>query len=251
MIDPLSVVSLSLEPRFGATKIAEATGFAVQRGGMHYLLTNWHVVTGRRPATNKPLDLKNAAADPDEVDVWFHAAGALGTWHRRPIALRVKETGAKLWLEHARGREIDVVAVPFAMPTACTVYPLDLTTSTADVRVVPSEPLSIVGFPLGLTVAGKCPIWKTGHLASDMDLNLTGERPAFLIDATTKPAMSGSPVFARRVGGWASSTGFNVGGEATRFLGIYSGRLPDEVDASIGFVWKPSAIDEIFSAAGI
>lgn len=103
------------------------------------------------------------------------------------------------------------------------------------------DPLSVV--PLSLE-----PRFGATKIA---EANVAGDRPAFLIDATTKPAMSGSPVFARRVGGWASSTGFNVGGEATRFLGVYSGRLPDEVDASIGFVWKPSAVEEIFVEARV
>ncbi len=102
--------------------------------------------------------------------------------------------------------------------------------------------MCVIGFPLGLAAAGKLPIWKTGHVASDIDINYDG-KPIFLIDATTKPGMSGSPVVALVKGLRRTSTGWNLGGgEFIRFLGIYSGRIGD---SEIGRVWKPEVLDEI------
>ena len=108
--------------------------------------------------------------------------------------------------------------------------------------VSPSEAVSIIGFPFGLASSGKFPIWKTGHIASDIDLNYK-DKPVFLIDATTKPGMSGSPVIARRNGFSQTSKGQRVGGTTERFLGVYSGRIQDNSD--VGMVWKPETIDEI------
>lgn len=142
------------------------------------------------------------------------------------------------------------MAIPVSIPDTCTIYPLDLASGVFDMIVSPSEPVSIVGFPLGLASAGKFPIWKTGHVASDLDLDYEG-KPLFLIDATTKPAMSGSPVIARRIGSYRSTAGLNLGADAVRFLGVYSGRVNENIDASIGYVWKPHVIDDIFGKAGV
>jgi hypothetical protein len=107
-------------------------------------------------------------------------------------------------------------------------------------------PVSIIGFPFGLSTAGAWPIWKTGHIASDPDLDYD-DRPAFLIDATTRAGMSGSPVVLRSYGGYASSKAHMVigGGPGTRFLGVYSGRIHNQ--AEIGRVWRPSSIKEILA----
>ena len=125
------------------------------------------------------------------------------------------------------------------------MYPLDL--SMADVDIVPevAMPVSIIGFPLGLTSGGYFPIWKTGHIASEPNIDYNGE-PLFLIDSTTRSGMSGSPVVLRMSGGFKTKNGktvLSMGGYRTLFLGIYSGRLNE--DSEIGCVWRPYLITEI------
>jgi hypothetical protein len=67
------------------------------------------------------------------------------------------------------------------------------------------------------------------------------DRPVFLIDATTRGGMSGSPVVLRIYGDYAT-----IGGKSwTRFLGVYSGRIHDQTE--IGRVWRPSVIKEILA----
>jgi hypothetical protein len=56
--------------------------------------------------------------------------------------------------------------------------------------------------------------------------------------------MSGSPVIAKRVSIYQTSQG-NTIGNATRFLGVYSGREIDESGIEVGFVWKPRVIRDI------
>lgn len=48
---------------------------------------------------------------------------------------------------------------------------------------------------------------------------------------------------ARRIGMYRSSQAMNMGGQATRFLGIYSGRIHAQAD--VGMVWKPQVLDQI------
>jgi len=81
--------------------------------------------------------------------------------------------------------------------------------------------------------------------AHSFDLSYDG-LPAFIIDATTKPGMSGSPVVARRIGTYHTSQAIQMGGQATRFLGIYSGRIHEQAD--VGIVWRPEVISSILRA---
>ena len=85
---------------------------------------------------------------------------------------------------------------------------------------------------------------KTGHIASYPDIDSETDRQAFLIDATTRAGMSGSPVVLR-LDSYSKSDGSQViaGGVATKFLGIYAGRIHD--DSEIGRVWRPFVLQEL------
>ena len=238
-IDPLSVMSLSLECCVGRNALAGATGFIVEHAARPFLVTNWHVVSGRDPSTNQPLSEDGAL--PDTLGIWYHIKDRLGTWGRRWEPLK-NEDGSPRWLEHPQGRRIDVVALPVTVDDEIQLYPLDLGLANIDLLLSPAEPVSIIGFPFGLASGGKFPIWKTGHLASDIDLDYDG-LPTFIVDATTKPGMSGSPVVARRIGMYRSSQAMQMGGSATRFLGIYSGRIHGQAD--IGMVWRPEVLLDV------
>lgn len=241
-IHPLSLVAIHLECSCRGTALASGTGFVVTRSGLNYLITNWHVVTGRRPETGDPVS-DSGAADPDTVAVWYHAANRLGSWVQKSEPLLDPGDGAPKWIEHPRGREIDVVALRLPHHQDVRVYPLDLRLAETDLVISPSEAVSIIGFPLGFAAAGKIPIWKTGHVASDIDIDYDG-KPVFLIDATTRPGMSGSPVVVLKIGLRRTSSGWELGGgEFVRFLGVYSGRV--EPSSELGMVWKATVLDEI------
>lgn len=241
-IDEFSVKSLYLELYRAERKVSVATGFAVRKNDSCYLITNWHVVTCRNPFDNQPL-FGAEAADPNILKIWFHGLN-LGHWIEKEIDI-INQTGQRLWLEHELGRQIDVVAVPFEISNNTKIYDIDLTLADFDLMLYPSEAVSIIGFPEGLTSGGKYPIWKTGHIASDIDIDWGG-KPAFLVDATTKGGMSGSPVIAKRVCIYQTSKGNNIG-NAVKFLGVYSGREIGDFGTEVGFVWKPRVISEILS----
>jgi len=181
-------------------------------------------------------------ADPDTIGIWHHDKNRLDFWHQIVEPLIDHTSGNNLWQEHPLGRQIDVIALLLKLNDDIKIYNLDTSLAQTDLVLAPSEPVSIVGFPFGIAVTGKFTIWKTGHIASDIDLDYEG-KPVFLVDATTRPGMSGSPVFARRLGMHRSSSGWIVGKDAIKFLGVYSGRIREQAD--VGMVWKPSVIDEI------
>ena len=107
-------------------------------------------------------------------------------------------------------------------------------------------PVSIIGYPLGITAHGVFPVWKTGHIASEPEIDYQ-DLPMFLIDATTRGGMSGSPVVIRLNGGYKTRMGSYVlsGSVATKFLGTYSGRIHQ--DSEIGRVWKSTVLKQLLS----
>jgi len=244
LIDPLSTQSLLVETMANGHSLMTATGFVVEQSGKFLLVTNWHVVAGRDPVTNQPTH--PSAAIPDSIRIVHHVKGNLGSW--RVIAESLyNEDGTPRWIEHAQGQLIDVIALPLdSLLAEIEIYPFNLGLADADLVPQPAMSVSIVGFPFGLSAGGVWPIWKTGHIATDPDIDFDG-RPSFLIDATTRSGMSGSPVIVRSSGGHKTRSGVYVlaGGITTKFLGVYSGRIRDE--AELGRVWRPHVLNEILS----
>jgi hypothetical protein len=226
--------------------LSTATGFIVEHQGKLFLVTNWHVLSGRNAETDKPLS--STGGIPDEVRIAHHLKNRLGTWQFQGESL-VASDGSPLWLAHPAGSKVDVAALELKnVRDNFQVYPFDLTLAGADIHPQPAMPISVIGFPLGLRPNAFFPIWKTGHIATDPDLD-HGGRPAFLIDATTRNGMSGSPVVIRISGPYMNSRSemmVGIGGVQTRFLDIYSGRIHD--DAEIGCVWRPHVISELLEA---
>lgn len=244
-IDLLSVISLFLEPQVNNNILGTATGFVVEYRQAPYLITNWHVVTGRNPETNELLSPQTGAV-PDSIRIWHHT-DKLGDWIIRAEDLYDSD-GNPRWIEHQLGREIDVVAVPLSDLEHVQLYPLDLSLAESEIVPQPGMPVSIIGFPFGLSNF-LWPIWKTGHIASDPDVDF-GEKPTFLIDATTRNGMSGSPVILRLTHTYVDNAkGISSEGVTTKFLGVYSGRIHNEVE--IGKVWKPRVLLEILTGANI
>lgn len=247
LIDPLSTQSLLIELYVNGNALSTATGIIVQRDGTDYLVTNWHVLSGRHPESGEPLS--PTLGIPDEIRILHHARNRLGSWVVRSEPL-VNAEGAMLWVEHARSSEIDVAALRLTtVDDEVQLYPFDLALADTDMIPEPAMPISILGFPFGLSAGGAWPIWKTGHIATDPDIDFETGKPAFLIDATTRGGMSGSPVVLRMHSGFRTRSGARVlgAGVQTKLLGIYSGRIREDVE--IGRVWRPSVIGEVLDNA--
>ncbi|UHG93363.1 S1 family peptidase [Spirosoma oryzicola] len=244
-VDPISVRSLKLEIGFDNQLLGTATGFIVLHNSKHYLITNLHVVSGKDMYQNNKISDPNGRT-PNMLNIWHHAS-KLGSWLVKNEPLY--ENGKKRWHEiSVNGQLADVVALPLSyVANDIMMYPFDLDLDQTDMVPIPGMPVQIVGFPGGMSAAGLFPIWKTGHIASDPDTNFN-DWPAFLIDATTRGGMSGSPVVLRLGGGYKTHAGLEVVGHSgfkTLFLGIYAGQSqPNEV----GVVWKPIVIRQLLKS---
>lgn len=243
-----SVASLPLELRCQGHILSTATGFVVERNGHRFLVTNWHVVTGRHPDTKAVISQTGGV--PDELIIMHNQAGALGTWVPRAEAL-YDPSGDPLWREHPVHRHaVDVVALKLTQLDDLDVYVHDPWASSPGVAIGVASGLSIVGFPFGITGGGGLGVWVQGTIATEPSLDFDG-MPKFLIDSRTRPGQSGSPVLAYHAGGAVpmqdGSTAV-LGGPVEQFVGVYSGRISDKSD--LGFVWKATALCDIVESGG-
>lgn len=239
-IEQPSVQSLFIEMWFGNQLLSSGTAFLVRGMSQPVLITNRHNVTGRDQNTDQPLAAHGGV--PDKLVILHNKSGPIGSWIKCEEPL-YDENQSPRWYEHPRmGPSADFVALPLSETKGIRVFPYDLSEPGPDIAVGPSEIVSVVGFPFGMTVGGAMAIWATGFVASEPNLP---DEPTFLIDCRSRPGQSGSAVICYRTGAVTLATGTTAvfGHPVTRLLGVYSGRVNPESD--LGIVWKASAISEL------
>jgi hypothetical protein len=242
MIDPQSVTSLSLKIIHGTSEIGSATGFVLTKNNRRYLVTNRHVVL----ACSQDQEVADVGGwiCANKLLIFHNQLEHLGSWIWKTEDL-FDASGKPRWLEHPTLKgAIDIIALPLLNIQGVQFYPLDIELAKTDVLTPPGDSVSIVGFPFGLAQYSGLPVWKNGTIASDMDINFQG-KSVFLVDATTRPGMSGSPVYAVRSGFVRTSHGMMGGGGMVKFLGIYSEQIPA---AEIGGVWKAQLVRELYDS---
>ena len=238
-----SVASLLIRAIAGSNVLGSATGFAVGWNGVNYLITNWHVVSGRDPRTNQPLH--SSGAVPSELRTMHNVKDRLGQWREVADPL-YNGAGQPLWREHPDfGRRVDVVALPLSSMDDVELYRHDPWTVEPEIAAGVAEGVFIIGFPFGLSGGGSLGIWSRGSIATEPAVEFDG-LPLYLVDSRTRAGQSGSPVIFYSGGGAVAMRSGGVAvfaGPVERLLGVYSGRVNQESD--LGFVWKVSALREI------
>lgn len=237
-----SVQSLLIEMRFNGQPLSTGTAFVTATSKGPCLITNRHNVTGRNQESGEPLSPTGGI--PNELVVLHNQARQLGSWVARTEKLYIDEKPR--WIEHPiLGAWADFVALPLTDLHDVELYPYDLLNPGPDIHVGAADPVSVVGFPFGISAGGAFAVWATGFLASEPDVDFN-RLPIQLIDCRSRQGQSGSPVIAYRSGGMVA---MRDGGSAAfsspvwRIIGIYSGRLNKESD--IGMVWKTSSVAEL------
>jgi hypothetical protein len=239
-----SVKSLFLTMQVNGNKLSTGTGFLARSPIGYVLITNRHNVTGRNNDTDEPLS--RTGGIPNEVTILHNKLNTLGSWisHTEPL---YDKSNNPLWHEHPfLGAQADFVALPLTQTEDIEFRIYDLDENSLIPHPKPSDIISVVGFPFGITINGGMAIWATGFIASEPNL----PSPCFLIDSRTRPGQSGSVVIAQRNNGCtfraADGSTKIITGIITQFLGIYSGRINCESD--IGVVWKASIIKELIAS---
>lgn len=238
-----SVQSLLIEMQFNGQALSTGTAFVVNTPtkGPH-LITNRHNVTGRHQDTGTPLS--KTGGIPSDIVVVHNKRGHLAQWvlHKEPLHIN----NTPRWVEHPTlGPKADFVALQLTDLNDVELYPYDPSNPGPKILVGPADPVSVIGFPFGVTAGGAFGVWATGFLASEPAVDFNN-LPIQLIDCRTRQGQSGSPVLAYRAGG---AVAMEDGGSAmfsgpvARFIGVYSGRINSESD--LGIVWKAKAIAEL------
>ena len=146
------------------------------------------------------------------------------------------------------GTKVDVAALRVTAPPDAQIFPISWRSPIPLAQRV-GIPAKVVGYPFGVRINEHLPVWATGHIASEPEVDVDG-LPLMLIDCRTRRGHSGSPVllhYPRGImypheDGAASVSDADV----SRLLGIYSGRI--SVGSDVGRVWKLSAVVDILQA---
>ena len=194
---PASCCSVYLESLVdtvaGRLPFGFATGFLYAGpSATRWLVTNWHVVTGRRPDCPGIL-LSRTPASP--ASLRFKVEDPVGAgWQQMELALY--DADGPTWIEGGREQGVDLALVRlndkprFPLPLSQTFAP------NSSKRLEPGLDVVMVGHPFELGTHSPSAIWKGAMVASDRDA-ADGERPWILLDAPGVPGMSGSPVYRR------------------------------------------------------
>ncbi len=119
------MASLLVVPMLGDKPLAQAaTGFVVHDAGTDWLVTNWHVVSGRRTDDGRPLSQRTGAV-PDRLRVAQNLNGQVA-WVDREYELRTPD-GEPRWVEHPLlRRRADVTALRISAEPGVQFYPYEL-----------------------------------------------------------------------------------------------------------------------------
>jgi hypothetical protein len=214
--------------QFQGQVLATGTGFLVQRHHQIWLITNRHNLRGRHQETNQPLDKYGAV--PDEVVICHNSAGTLGVWVNRIEPLWDAD-GQPLWREHPTLKgAADVVVLPLTSTAGIDVYAYDPWSPGFNIRLEPSQRLSIVGFPFGLTAGGLCAIWIGGTIASERGDNdtpgpLVNHGRRVPVPADRQTAEDGSGVRIGHIDARTDDAGGDRGDESMVGLGVHHDAL--------------------------
>lgn len=234
--------------------LGSATGFFFKLSENWYIVTNWHVFSGRDPRTGQPRH--HSGAVPDEFRFYFNEVigdklktswAGYSLWHED------KPT----WLQHGeKGQAIDIAVIKVSkehIGLAKDLY--DPEGARPNMFIDLGAEVFIPGYPLGLAAPAQLALWKRASVASSLEL---GDDAAtyFYVDTATREGMSGAPCIA--ISNWKHyemdrSTGHVSVVEkplSWKLLGVYSGRKnpSDQFEAQIGIVWREHFIVEIIES---
>lgn len=243
--------------------ISRGTGFFWLHRDRPYLVTCWHVVSGRNSFTK---ELNADGFEPKRLRFYgveirvqngIVTIGRPGTVLTFPDDLVDRLRAPR----NVRGFDVDIITLPIP-PTAVirrdssrVGFSGSETTSgfinehqLSKVLSLAGDDVYVLGYPLANYTGFFPPIWKRGSIASDTNIPIDG-RPAFLIDAATSGGMSGGPILRKVTTFTADNKDIGALQEFNAYdlIGVYAGRVQDKQLGSInvGYGWFASLIGDV------
>jgi len=256
----VETVSLMTTPVYlfqGNRQISQGTGFfygvpnASNVIDTVFLVTNYHVVTGNSPNTSLP-------ARGDRVVFYLHT-DKQDPSRVQQVALPLYSTaGVPHWVQSEEHPDADLILLPLSAESYAGIEMFVFVDShtRGKITIRPTSPATLLGYPYGFSdTVNRLPVWKTGHVASEPNVDFQG-KPAFLVDVSAFPGMSGSPVLAVANGVYEDDQGTMGMGRVIRLLGVFSAMpvvrsdIPGQADTSLelGIVWKSALIADLARA---
>lgn len=212
--------------------------------GTVWLITNWHVLTGRRPDEPSFL-IGEATTSPYSITVSYQSKREGEFLPELQLSLYDK-AGHPIWYEYEREKGIDLAAIPINLPEEAMCPCIQDFADRDSAAFVPGLDLTVVGMAFPHSRDTPYPIWKSARVASEPGFFVMGV-PQVLVDGAGVPGMSGSPVYRISLGsafpllaGKSDSDFFNSGKDALdrlssldvskmeevnvlNFVGVYAG----------------------------
>jgi len=147
------------------------------------------------------------------------------------------------------GSFYDIAVLAFDDPVLNQhIVPFELSKTAAHEVLEAKDSVFVLGHPIDNLLQRYLPIYKSGSIASAPSLPYKWH-PKFLIDATTRSGMSGSPVMLHQD---PLHKGFKIGGARDlsniHVVGMYSGRA-DAIEkgrsTELGYVWRLDDIIDV------
>ena len=280
-IDYLSFSSFYVETYFNEHILSKATAFCYKKQNQYYLVSNWHVMSGRYPIADKNgiyAPQSKELSIPNKIKVFIYG------WENNETEeisigsevicecklLGDNETPLFKSKKYINNEYVDIAVLPINITynsNGRILKPVCINSAyyekfkSKDI-IHPSDDVFILGYPLGKKDDSGSSIWKRGSIATTLF-----NRNKFYVDTSTRSGMSGSPVFYinRDANSYLKYRNNDIVDDKIyyiEFLGVYCGRIINEpqanndsnmmikscdvdIAAQLGIVWKNSYIDEI------
>lgn len=176
---------------------AFSTGFFYKcKNNDTWLITNWHVLTGRRPDDTGTL-IGRAGHSPHSIEVSFYSNKK--NHFLAPRSLDLYMNGKPIWYEYEVGKGIDIAAIPISFPSGSNQLCIQDYCDDFSGFVEPGIDVTLIGFPFAHGEDIPFPLWKRATIASEPGYLQFGN-PQILVDTPGVPGMSGSAVFVSNPG---------------------------------------------------
>lgn len=237
--------------RFGESAgPAFSTGFLWRRTNKVFLVTNWHCVTGINPDTGSYLGTFCPNFMVATIRISTPTDIGEGEIYSSVEEYRTElqnDDGQNVWIEHPSGRAVDLVAMelPYTEPTSKHVECLNDVELDFGVFPQVGDDAFIIGYPEGVQLDHRTPIWKRASIATEPGFDNLGQE-VILVDCLGNSGLSGSPVLIQRPTILTDLVKGIAVGRRRNILGIYAGRLGNAgLQSQLGRVWKMSNLERI------
>lgn len=251
---PIEILDLAGE------KFCHGTGFIYRRDESVYLVTAWHVVSGRNFFDGK---LNSKGLIPRRFRIFipsFEQADEILTISSNPIEITLtdKAVAALTQPPIPFGFQVDVAVAKLPIET---IKSGDFTSKGMNefkwgiverlgspIQSMVGADIFVLGYPLSTYEELKTPIWKRGSLASEPSFKVSPEG-AFLVDVNSTQGMSGGPIIRRVITLTADNKDNGCIQEFydEMVIGIYSGRAlsQNEPNFVLGYGWSIDLVHKI------